>query len=175
MAVTCFVHQQAHCADCDRDVHATGPGELCGSYIGPAAKATAIYMRYQLNVSDRKISQFFADFFGLKFVAASAYGFERQAVRRGLPLYVDLLDKVRSLPVAHADEFRHGFTIPAKHIENSGRWQAKAAKVPPKATQPVMQGPVALPASRKLSPTPLGQGTKTTAHMFQPSRCAADQ
>ena len=40
----------------------------------------------------------------MKFVAASAYGFERQAVRRGLPLYVDLLDKVRSLPVAHADE-----------------------------------------------------------------------
>ncbi len=104
VTVTCFVHQQVHCADCDRDVHAAGPGELCGSYIGPAAKATAIYMRYQLNVSDRKISQFFADFFGLKFVAASAYGFERQAVRRGLPLYVDLLDKVRSLPVAHADE-----------------------------------------------------------------------
>ena len=25
-------------------------------------------------------------------------------MRRGLPLYVDLLDKVRSLPVAHADE-----------------------------------------------------------------------
>ena len=104
VTVTCFVHQQAHCADCDRDVHGAGRGELCGSYIGPVAKATAIYMRYQLNVSDRKISQFFADFFGLKFVAASAYGFERQAVRRGLPLYVDLLDKVSSLPVAHADE-----------------------------------------------------------------------
>jgi hypothetical protein len=86
-----------------------GPGELLGSYIGPAAKATAIYLRYQLNVSDRKISQFFADFFGLKFVPASAYGFERQAVRRGLPLYADLLDKVRSLAVAHADEtsWRH--------------------------------------------------------------------
>ena len=86
-----------------------GPGELLGSYIGPAAKATAIYLRYQLNVSDRKISQFFADFFGLKFVPASAYGFERQAVRRGPPLYADLLEKVRSLAVAHADEtsWRH--------------------------------------------------------------------
>ena len=98
-----------HCPQCDREVLQPSPGELLGSYIGPAAKATAIYLRYQLNVSDRKISQFFADFFGLKFVPASAYGFERQAVRRGLPLYADLLEKVRSLAVAHADEtsWRH--------------------------------------------------------------------
>jgi hypothetical protein len=38
-------------------------------------------------VPERKISRFFADFFGLKFVPASAYGFERQAARRGAPLY----------------------------------------------------------------------------------------
>jgi len=109
VVVTNFVHQQVHCATCDRDVHASGPGELPGSYIGPAAKATGIYLRYQLNVSDRKISQFFADFFGLKFVPASVFGFERQAVRQGLPLYADLLDKVRSLAVVHADEtsWRH--------------------------------------------------------------------
>jgi IS1 family transposase len=107
--VTAFVHQQVHCATCGRDVHAPGPGELPGSYLGPATKATALYLRYQLHVSNRKISQFFADFFGLRFVPASAYGFERQAVRRGRPLYADLLDKVRSLPVAHADEtsWRH--------------------------------------------------------------------
>jgi len=101
---TCFVHQQAYCPVCDCRVVQPGPGELLGAYIGPAAKATAIYMRYELNVPDRKISRFFADFFGLKFVPASAFGFERQAVRRGLPLYADLLDKVRSLAVAHADE-----------------------------------------------------------------------
>ena len=106
---TGFLHQQAYCTVCERNVVQPGPGELLGAYIGPAAKATAIYMRYELNVPDRKISRFFADFFGLKFVPASAFGFERQAVRRGLPLYADLLDKVRSLPVAHADEtsWRH--------------------------------------------------------------------
>jgi hypothetical protein len=39
----------------------------------------------------------------------SAYGFERQAVRRGLPLYEDLRQKIRALPVVHADEtsWRH--------------------------------------------------------------------
>ena len=104
VVATCYIHQQAHCRCCDRNVIAPGPGELPGSYIGPAAKATAIYLRYELNVPVRKISRFFADFFGLKFVPASAYGFERQAVRRGQPLYLDLLEKVRSLAVVHADE-----------------------------------------------------------------------
>ena len=107
--VTSFQHQQAYCPRCDKNVHLPGPGEMPGSYIGPAAKATATYLRYQLNVSDRKISQFFSDFFGLRFVPASAYGFERQAVRRGLPLYEDLRQKIRALPAVHADEtsWRH--------------------------------------------------------------------
>jgi transposase len=107
--VTCFGHQQAYCPRCDKNVSLPGPGEMPGAYIGPAAKATATYLRYQLNVPDRKISQFFSEFFGLKFVPASAYGFERQAVRRGLPLYEDLRQKIRALAVVHADEtsWRH--------------------------------------------------------------------
>jgi hypothetical protein len=107
--VTCFEHQQACCPNCAKEVWQPGPGELPGAYIGPAAKATAIYLRYQLHVPARKISQFFGDFFGLHFVPASAYGFERQAVHRGQPLYEDLRQKLRALPVAHADEtsWRH--------------------------------------------------------------------
>jgi transposase len=106
---TCYVHQQTYCPHCERNVLLPGPGELPGCYIGPAAKATAIYLRYELNVPDRKISRFFADFFGLKFVPASAYGFERQAVRRGEPIYEDLRQKIQALSVAHADEtsWRH--------------------------------------------------------------------
>jgi transposase len=104
-----YVHQQAWCPGCGKNVSLRGPAELPGCYIGPAAKAAALYMRYELNVSDRKISRFFAEFFGLKFVPASAYGFERQAVRRGRPLYEDLRQKIRALPVAHGDEtsWRH--------------------------------------------------------------------
>jgi hypothetical protein len=102
--VTCFAHQQGYCARCDKLVWAPGPGEMPGAYIGPAAKATALYLRYQLNVPTRKISQFFGDWFGLRFVPASAYGFERQAVRYGRPLYEDLRQKIRALTVAHADE-----------------------------------------------------------------------
>ena len=107
--VTCFRHRQAYCPRCDKPVWQPGAGEMPGAYIGPAAKATATYLRYQLNVPDRKISQFFNDFFGLRFVPASVCGFERQAVRRGRPLYEDLRQKVRTLPVVHADEtsWRH--------------------------------------------------------------------
>jgi transposase len=107
--VTCFRHHLAHCPQCDKNVWQAGPGEMPGAYIGPSAKATAAYLRYQLNVPTRKISQFFADFFGLKFVPASAYGFERQVVRCGRPLYEDLRQKIRALPVVHADEtsWRH--------------------------------------------------------------------
>ena len=106
---TKYLHQQAYCPCCRQNVYLPGPGELPGSYIGPAAKATAIYLRYELNVPHRKISRFFADFFGLKFVPASAYGFERQAVRKGAPLYEDLRQKIQALAVAHADEtsWRH--------------------------------------------------------------------
>ena len=106
---TCFRQHQAYCPQCDQNVWQPGPGEIPGAYIGPTAKATATYLRYQLNVPTRKISQFFEDFFGLRFVPASAYGFERQAVRRGRPLYEDLRQKIRVLPVVHADEtsWRH--------------------------------------------------------------------
>jgi transposase len=104
-----YVHRQGYCPVCEQNVVQPGPGELLGSYIGPAAKATAVYLRYELNVPCRKISRFFGDFFGLKFVPASAYGFERQAVRRAAPLYEDLRQKIQALPVAHADEtsWRH--------------------------------------------------------------------
>jgi hypothetical protein len=105
----CYSHQQAWCPACQRALWRPGPGELPGSYIGPAAKATEAYLRQELNVPYRKISRFFSDFFGLKFVPASAFGFERQAVRRGLPLYEDLRAKIQSLAVVHADEtsWRH--------------------------------------------------------------------
>ena len=100
----CYQHDLAYCPDCDRQVWQAGPGELPGSYIGPAAKATAAYLRFELNVPHRKVSRFFADFFGLSFVPASSYGFERQAARRGAPLYADLHEKILALPVVHADE-----------------------------------------------------------------------
>ncbi|MDB6026698.1 MAG: hypothetical protein JWM68_2921 [Verrucomicrobiales bacterium] len=107
--VTKFEHRQAYCACCKRNVSATGPGEMPGSYIGPVAKSTATYLRYTLGVSFRNITRLFEEFFGLKFVATSALGFDKQATRRGEPLWSDVGNKVRASGVVHADEtsWRH--------------------------------------------------------------------
>lgn len=106
---TCFSHQQAWCPQCQKLVWQAGAGELPGAYIGPVAKATATYLRYALNVPYRKVSRFFEDFFGLRFVPASAFGFDTQAARKGAPLYEDLRQKIQALRVAHGDEtsWRH--------------------------------------------------------------------
>mgnify|MGYP000601078287 CR=1 FL=1 len=42
--------------------------------------------------------------FGLKFVPASALGFDRKAAARGTPLYEDVRQKIRASAVVHADE-----------------------------------------------------------------------
>ena len=105
----CYQHKVGYCPACQKEVWGVGLGELPHSYIGPAAKATAIYLRYEMNASYRKISRFFKDFFGLQFVPASCFGFEQQASRRGAPLYRDLHEKIHSLAAVHADEtsWRH--------------------------------------------------------------------
>jgi transposase len=46
----------------------------------------------------------FRELFGLKFVPASALGFDRKAAARGMPIYEDLRDKIRTSDVVHADE-----------------------------------------------------------------------
>ena len=63
--------------------------------------------------------------------------FERQAVSRGLPLYVDLLDKGRACdPQARQflKIFRLGFTTPARRIENSDLAAGEPRPPKPKAT-----------------------------------------
>jgi len=52
----------------------------------------------------RKVALVFQDLFGLEFVPASAVGFDRQAVKRGAPLYEDLREKIRASEILHADE-----------------------------------------------------------------------
>jgi transposase len=102
--VTCFRHQLAFCAHCQRSVFQAGGGEMPQAPIGPVAKSTALYLRYQMGLSYRKVSTLFRDLFGLNFVPASAVGFDRCATQRGTPLYADLRQKIRAAAVVHADE-----------------------------------------------------------------------
>lgn len=102
--VTRYVHEQAFCRRCHRPVVQAGEGELLNASIGPVAKSVALYLRYRMGIPYRKTAELFHDLFGLKFVPASAVGFDRKAAARGTPIYEDLRDKIRTSDVVHADE-----------------------------------------------------------------------
>lgn len=102
--VTRYLHEQAFCPKCNRAVIKMGDGEIPNASIGPVAKSVAVYLRYEMGLSYRKTSTLFKDLFGLKFVPASAVGFDRKAAERGTPLYDDLREKIRRSDMVHADE-----------------------------------------------------------------------
>jgi transposase len=102
--VTRYLHGQALCARCHRPVVQAGEGELLNAPIGPVAKSAALYLRYRIGIPYRKTAELFRELFGLKFVPASALGFDRKAAARGGPIYEDLRDKIRASDVVHADE-----------------------------------------------------------------------
>lgn len=102
--VTRYLHEQAFCSTCNRLVVQAGKNEILNAPIGPVAKSVAIYLRYQIGISYRKTTKLLRELFGLKFVAASAVGFDRKASARGAPIHEDLREKIRVSDVVHADE-----------------------------------------------------------------------
>jgi transposase len=102
--VTRYLHGQAFCARCNRPVSQAGESELLNAPIGPVAKSTALYLRYRMGIPYRKTTELLRELFGLKFVPASALGFDRKAAARGRPIYEDLREKIRVSDVVHADE-----------------------------------------------------------------------
>lgn len=102
--VTRYLHKVAFCTRCNRTVVQAGKDELLNAPIGPVAKSVAIYLRYRIGMTYRKVQEVFEQLFGLKFVAASAVGFDRQAVVKGEAIYEDLREKIRASAAVHADE-----------------------------------------------------------------------
>ena len=102
--VTNFKHRQAHCPKCDRLVVQAAEGELLNCDIGPTTKAAAIFLRYGMRLSYRKVEELFDVFFGMPMVHASAMNFDRTAAQKGQPLYDDLKEKLRASAVVYADE-----------------------------------------------------------------------
>jgi len=72
--------------------------------IGPKTKALAVFLRYGMRVPYRKVEELFNVLFRMRFVPASAMGFDRAATRKGQPLYEDLKEKMRVAVTANADE-----------------------------------------------------------------------
>ena len=102
--VTKYVHSQCLCNKCAQEVIKTAPDEIANAPVGPVAKSVAVYLRYSMGLSYRKVQRLFKDLFCFDFVHASALGFDRAATRRGMPVYEDLLEKIKALQVAYGDE-----------------------------------------------------------------------
>jgi transposase len=102
--VTSYVHDTAFCPGCKRQVIHPLEGELPFAPIGPNAKATALYLRHALKVPYRKITEAMETLFGIDFVPASTLGFEKRAGVNARPIHQDLIDKIRSDDLIHADE-----------------------------------------------------------------------
>lgn len=102
--VVCFDHQLGWCPICRRPVMQAAPGEMLGSYIGPVAKSAAIYLRYGIGLSYRKVRTVLTDLFGLSMVPASVVGFDRAAAGKAEGLYQDLHQKIQASAYLHADE-----------------------------------------------------------------------
>ncbi|MDP2798753.1 MAG: IS66 family transposase [Deltaproteobacteria bacterium] len=102
--VTRYLHHEAFCSRCNRPVVQAAEDELINAPIGPVAKSAAIYLRYRIGMTYRKVQEVFRDLFGLEFVPASAVGFDRQAAVKGAAIYEDLREKIKASAVIHADE-----------------------------------------------------------------------
>ena len=87
-----------------RPVVQAAANEILHAPVGPVAKSVAVYLRYRMGLPYRKTAELFREVFGLKFVPASALGFDRKAAARGAPIYEDLRQKIRASEVVHADE-----------------------------------------------------------------------
>ena len=102
--VTRYVHTQAFCAQCRRPVVQAAADEILHAPIGPVAKATAMYLRYDVCIPYRKVIEIFRVLFGLSYVPASLVGFDQKAAKMGEGIYVDLREKLRASEMVHADE-----------------------------------------------------------------------
>lgn len=102
--VTEYIHELAFCPKCRRAVFQTAHGELRNCQIGPITKAAASYMRHEAKLSYRDIRKIFDVFFGMPFVPASAMAFDRTIARKGLSLYEDLRNKVKTSDIIYGDE-----------------------------------------------------------------------
>jgi hypothetical protein len=81
-----------------------GVGEMPNSYIGPKAKALAVFLKYSVKVSERDIRALFEKAFNLKMVTASISGFRFQLTRAGSSLYQALMESLKNGSFIHADE-----------------------------------------------------------------------
>jgi len=101
---TLFKKHSYYCKNCKRTVTAKAEDELPNSYIGPIAKAFAVFLKYRIKVSDRDISNIFDKGFNLKVRPSSIAGFRDQLKTRAQDIYRKLQETLKESSFIHADE-----------------------------------------------------------------------
>ena len=104
LETTLFKKHRYYCKRCKKVVTAKGKGELANSYIGPTAKALAVFLKYGIKISDRDIVNIFDKMFNLKIRASSIAGFREQLKNQAKDIYDELLTALRESGFIHADE-----------------------------------------------------------------------
>jgi len=121
---TKYIRHYGYCKNCHKVFSPKGNDELLNSYIGPNAKALAVYLKYEIKVSDRNIQELFEKMLGLKIKASSITGFRNQLRRAGTVIYEKLLNNLRKSPVINADET--GWNLDGK---NCWLWNFSTPKI----------------------------------------------
>ena len=99
-----YRHHEYYCRGCKKVVSSLGKDELANSYIGPKAKALAVFLRYAVKISERDVKNLFEKAFNLNIVHSSIAGFRDQLRRAGAPLYQRLKESLKRGSFIHADE-----------------------------------------------------------------------
>lgn len=103
--VTCFRHHSYWCHNCKDIVEPERPAEeLPKSYIGPTAKALAVWLKYDIKISDRDLKRLFETLFNLKIVPASVAGFRKQLARYSINMYQQIQQALQKSSYVHSDE-----------------------------------------------------------------------
>ena len=101
---TLFKKHRYYCNRCKKVLTAKGKGELANSYIGPTAKAIAVFLKYGVKISDRDIVNIFDKMFNLRIRPSSIAGFREQLKNQSKQIYDELLTALRESDFIHADE-----------------------------------------------------------------------
>ncbi len=120
---TLYKKKVYYCKNCKEAVTGIGTNELPRSYIGPMAKAWAVFLKYRIKVSDRDIKRIF-NALGLTIVPSSIVGFRDQLKREAETIYAQLIQALRTGAFVHMDET--GTRLDGK---NAWRWKASNKKV----------------------------------------------
>ena len=73
-----------------------GEGELPNSFIGPVAKSLAVWLKYDIKMSDRDLQRLFEQMFHLKIDPSSVPGFRNQLARHTEDVYDKLKQEMRN-------------------------------------------------------------------------------